>query len=466
MPHLPPELLHEVFDRIKSNKSHLSPCLLVCKSWYFTAQLFFSKEMKIITNDSNLQCLKADLIQYPTIASKISSITLDETSSGNQPPELYVETLSLAPNLIDLNFALTNVYTYLVALYECPCATLPSIQKIFIVNLKYAKPSSRQLHFMVNFRFRKTIKNLEIMGSADGSASQPYAELSKVIKDFPSLTHLKKDAELTTGGSREFNVDVLTLIDASPMLEVIKLYNYQNVSIPNATEQLNYTRVKKLKIKTTQMDIQTLHIISTQFPNLNSLRVVATKLTSDPALSLSEAKNILKLFEEYGRTLARVNINIVYLQEPPILVDLGKRNPKLRLLNAHVFGNIPENFMHELLMMHDEWLAHEDDIDLYDDEWMVYADDNELYDDEWMAYANDNELYDDEWIAYADDVDLYDDEWLAHHDDVDIDDDGLDRVHDFIEFDENVTRLDELMNEEELMFRDGNFPDENDVSEK
>lgn len=387
-PRLPAELLKEIFVQVKDKKD-LKNCLLVCKSWFYTIQAFFSQDIRIKMNDRSINKLYKDLQASPGFGQKVKYITFNQLSSGAELPTRLRNALNLCPNLLELQFDITDVYEYLKAM-NCHEMVLPSIQKIRIPDLNACSPAVRRFHLWVNYRFRTTITSLEIADLEDNGALKNYGGLIKLVAQFPNLTYLR--AKCHSHAERQLNVDLTALLQVCPKLQELKLYSIGKIinhikDIPES-EPTEFTNLTKLKLKVSQISIKSLQYITARFKNVNNLRLISYDVTPDNSLTTTEATAILNEFKAYYESFKRLNVNYKYKTQN-FSFNNGKKRPWNPNNIMMFMGGLPEEFL-----LHDDWMDDDDfdfeDGDFIDDEGFL---DHEDFIGELATDTLDNMLY-------------------------------------------------------------------------
>ncbi|CAO3657484.1 unnamed protein product [Mucor hiemalis] len=384
--YLPKEILTEIFkgltpEKHTTSKKDLASCLLVCKAWYFAALAFFEEGIRLVIPDETFNKLYNDLHNFPILASKVSHLKLDKFTTGKEKPETLRSIINLCSNLLVLGFATNDVYHYLRVL-NCPETEMLKVNKIQVSAMDNASPAVRRFHVWVNYRFRSTITHLEIADVDANGALKNYGGLIKMLEDFPNITHLKAKSVRNGPTINEFNVS--TLLKTCPLLEHVKLYFIGHLVFDNdETISTKHDVVTKLKLNTDVVDITALKYINSRFPNVNKLRLIASEVTHIGAtFNATESTKIVTDFKTYARSMKRSFIQCLYRDEF-IDIDIGGSRPK-SFSSRSVFGGMPDELLHELMMMHEDWIdAEEEGIDNFYD--IDYIDFLEEQDDQSIA---------------------------------------------------------------------------------
>ncbi|KAI8075484.1 uncharacterized protein B0P05DRAFT_638675 [Gilbertella persicaria] len=309
----PVELWREIFTHIL-NKQVLKECLSVCKTWNLVARSFFPESIYIELNDAHLDLLHRDLERFPGFGQKVTRLTLTHYSSGLSEPSLFRSVVSLCPNLLELLFATNEIYHYLNILNTRE-ALLPNIQKIHVSHLSECSPAIRRFHVWVNYRFRKTITDLEVLDIDANGALDKYTGLVAYARTFPNLKHLKAQSSSFLA-INNVSLDLLALLASNRKLESLKLYNIGKITSTLKDLAKNefgeYPSLKKLKLDAQQIDIGTLKCITSRFTNVNNLRLLTSVILPDDSLTSKEAQDIIDQFQEYSKKVERNNVSYVY----------------------------------------------------------------------------------------------------------------------------------------------------------
>jgi hypothetical protein len=379
-PHLPTELWKEVFNL--ANKQDLKTCLLVSKSWHYIARSFFSEDIQINLNDSRLLKLLKDMDEHQAIGPKVSRITINQLSTGMASPETFRAVINLCPNLLELQFEITDVFHYLKSI-NCKEALLPNIQKIHIRGLLECSPAVRRFHLWVNYRFRATITSIEIMDMKDNAALKDYGGLVTFASCFPQLKYLK--AQCNTLIEKQVNINLTELLKNNEQLQELKLYGIGKITntlneISSEITQIAYPSLTKLKLEVANINIKSLEYITKRFSKLQSIRMLASNVVPDKSLSETQANDILDEFKVFAMAAKRIHVSYKYKNDY-FHEDNGKKRQAWIATHNFLFleGLSRQYFMNEF--MDDDEVDEEDYFDEFDDELaedMMYSG---LYDD-------------------------------------------------------------------------------------
>lgn len=409
--YLPKEILIEIFKYLtpkkpQTSKRDLASCLLVCRSWYFAAMSFFEDCIHLAIPDEMFNRLYNDLHNFPILASKISHLKLNKSTTGKEKPETFRSIINLCTNLVELKFANYNdIYHYLRVL-NCPETEMLTIQKIQISTMDAASPAVRRFHVWVNYRFRSTITHLELADVDVNGALKNYGGLIKMLEGFPNLTHLKARSVYDGPTTNEFNVS--TLLKTCPLLQQIKLYYIGNIVFDNdESTPEKYENITKLKLNTNVIDISTLKHINSHFPNVDKFRLIASRVGHvGAAFTSAESAKIISDFKAYARSMTRSNVRCTYGGE---LIDIDIGGSRSKYFGVHfILDDMPEALLQELLMMHEDWFDHEDEDDMhefYDIEYIDFLEEQSIADmimEQQMEQEDDYSEDDDHYQDYSD----------------------------------------------------------------
>lgn len=409
--YLPKEILTEIFKYLTpkkpiTSKRDLASCLLVCRSWYFAAMSFFEDCIHLAIPDEVFNRLYNDLHNFPILASKISHLKLNKSSTGKEKPETLRSIINLCTNLVELKFANYNdIYHYLKVL-NCPETEMLKVQKIQISTMDAASPAVRRFHVWVNYRFRSTITHLELSDVDVNGALKNYGGLIKMLEGFSSLTHLKARSVYDGPTTNEFNVS--TLLKTCPLLQQVKLYYIGNIVFDNdESTPAKYENITKLKLNTNTIDITTLKHINSHFPNVDKFRLIASRVAHvGAAFTSAESAKIISDFKAYARSKTRSNVRCTYGDE---LIDIDIGGSRSKYFGVHfILDDMPEALLQELLMMHEDWLDHEDEEDMhefYDIEYIDFLEEQSIADmmmEQHMEQEDEYSDYDDHYQDYSD----------------------------------------------------------------
>lgn len=397
-PHLPTELWKQVFAC--TSKKDLETCLLVSKSWHYVARSFFNQDIQINLNDSRLHRLEKDIREHPNLGCKVSRITINHMSTGTATPETFRSVINQCPNLLELEFEITDVYHYLKSL-NCKEALLPNIQKIQVRSLLECSPAVRRFHLWVNYRFRATITSIEIMDMKDNAALKDYGGLVTFASCFPQLTSLK--AQCNTLIEKELNINLTELLKNNYKLQQLKLYGIGKITntlneLTSQATQIEFPPLTKLKLEVSNINIKSLEYITKRFTQLESLRLLASSVVPDTSLNETEAKHILTEFKEFAMKSKRIHVSYKYKNEH-FHENNGKKRPSWITHNfLFLEGLSRQYFMSDF--MEDE----DNDMDMEDhfDEGFLENFDDELAEDLLYTDLYDDLLLEDDSPGFAD----------------------------------------------------------------
>ncbi|CAO0794823.1 unnamed protein product [Mucor circinelloides] len=381
-PHLPTELWKEVFTFVR--RKDLKTCLLVSKSWHYVARSFFSQDIQVSLNDSRLHRLEKDLKDHRTLGSKVSRITINHLSTGMATPETFRSVINRCPNLLELEFEITDVYHYLKSL-NCKEASLPSIQKIQVRSLLECSPAVRRFHLWVNYRFRATITSIEIMDMKENAALKDYGGLVTFASCFPQLTSLK--AQCNTLIEKELSINLTELLKNNGRLQELKLYGIGKITnilneLSSEATQVEFPSLTKLKLEVSDINIKSLEYITKRFTRLESLRLLTSTVVPDKSLNETQANDILANFKAFAMKPKRIHVSYKYKNEH-FHENNGKKRPSWITHNfLFLEGLSRQYFMNEFMGEEEDGMDEEDYFEDFDEELaedLLYSD---LYYDE------------------------------------------------------------------------------------
>ncbi|KAF1803685.1 hypothetical protein V8B55DRAFT_1507614 [Mucor lusitanicus] len=367
-PHLPTELWKQVFAC--TDKKDLKTCLLVSKSWHYVARSYFSEDIQVNLNDSRLHRLDKDVREHPHLGAKISRITVNHMSTGMATPETFRSVINQCPNLLELEFEITDVYHYLKSL-NCKEALLPSIQKIQVRSLLECSPAVRRFHLWVNYRFRATITSIEIMDMKDNAALKDYGGLVTFASCFPQLTSLK--AQCNALIEKELNINLTELLKNNDKLQELKLYGIGKITntlneISSEATQIEFPSLTKFKLEVSNINIKSLEYITKRFTHLQSLRLLTSSVVPDRSLSESQATSILTDFKAFAMKPKRIHVSYKYKNEH-FHENNGKKRPSWITHNfLFLEGLSRQYFMNDFMEDEDDDMDEEDYFEDFDEE--------------------------------------------------------------------------------------------------
>lgn len=367
-PHLPTDLWKQVFACTK--RKDLKTCLLVSKSWHYVARSFFSQDIQVNLNDSRLHRLNKDIKEHANFGSKISRITINHLSTGMATPETFRSVINHCPNLLELEFEITDVYHYLKSL-NCKEALLPNIQKIHVRSLLECSPAVRRFHLWVNYRFRATITSIEIMDMKDNAALKDYGGLVTFASCFPQLLSLK--AQCNTLIEKELNINLTELLKNNGRLQELKLYGIGKITntlneMGSEATQIEFPSLTKFKLEVSEISIQSLEYMTKRFTQLESLRMLTSTVVSDKSVDETRAKEILTEFKTFAMKPKRIHVSYKYKNEH-FHENNGKKRPSWITHNfLFLEGLSRQYFMDDFMEDEEDDMDEEDYFEDFDEE--------------------------------------------------------------------------------------------------
>ncbi|OBZ91132.1 hypothetical protein A0J61_00830 [Choanephora cucurbitarum] len=276
------------------------------------ASSFFTEGIRVHLSDTRIEMLLNDLLKYKSFGPKITKVALSNHSTGQIEPTLFRSTLSLCPNLTEIEFDTNEIYHYLRALNSRE-ALLPSIQEIRITSLELCSPAIRRFHVWLYYRFRMTITTLEITDANTNDALNTYGGLVAFIRLFPNLKHLKAESN-TMLRDRSISIDLHALLTNAPQLESLELFFFNMVTsnIRKPQEPTEYSTLKRLKLDVSRAEFNTLDYITTRFKHLHNITFVASRLVPNNALTTSQEQATIDCFLDYCSKIEETKVWFIF----------------------------------------------------------------------------------------------------------------------------------------------------------
>lgn len=311
---LPREILQMIFENLTSNKSNIKNCMLVCKSWSFVAQGFFSSDISITLPPDLLSNLLNDI---PIFSQKVMTINLHDPYGRNATKDSSTDLqkiVEMCPNLVSLTLNCLDPEPFLDDL-NSSVAKLDKIQKIHLTDQASQEPYVRILYLELNLKYCRTITTLDICTLEEvDSFGIKENDLASLIAKFPNLEHFRASYKGTYNA--DVNVDLKHLLNAAPQLQTLKLYKMDKITTHSQNKDvkdvLQGSKLTKLKLVADNIDIESLKFITSNLINVNHLELIVEFITPDHTLTQEESLRILEDLKSYALEKKRLVMQYYY----------------------------------------------------------------------------------------------------------------------------------------------------------